>query len=190
MGLFAEKNTNFKYEHFLSVFMGQFVRYGRKRKKKRKTWVQKMNAYKDLPKIQEMKGKMAEVHGNGKILLPAPKDIYEIMKSIPEGKIITIAEIGEILKERFKVDVVDLVRLGLFAKICAHASQEIRKEDHSEFFPFWRTLKNDGSLNPNYPGGLEVQKRLLEREGHNVVKKATKFVVQDFEETMFEPGEY
>ncbi len=170
--------------------MPQFIRYPQKRPKKKKTWVQKMNSYKDLPKIQEMSGKLKEIHGSGRILLPAPSDIYEIMKSIPEGTIITIDQIGEILKEHYKVDVVDLVRLGLFAKICAHASQEKRKLDHSVFFPFWRTLKRDGSLNPNYPGGIAIQKRLLEREGHLVVKRATKFIVKDYQKTMFESGEH
>ncbi len=42
--------------------------------------------------------------------------------------------------------------------------------------PYWRTLKANGELNAKYPGGIEVQKELLEKEGHTVITKGRKNV--------------
>ena len=32
--------------------------------------------------------------------------------------------------------------------------------------PYWRVIKNDGSLNEKFPGGVEAQARHLKEEGH------------------------
>ena len=37
--------------------------------------------------------------------------------------------------------------------------------------PYWRTLKANGELNAKYPGGVEAQKEMLEKEGHTVIQK-------------------
>lgn len=37
--------------------------------------------------------------------------------------------------------------------------------------PYWRTLKANGELNAKYPGGVEAQKEMLEKEGHIVIQK-------------------
>ena len=53
-----------------------------------------------------------------------------------------------------------------------------------EYLPYWRTIKNDGSLNPKYPGGMENQKRRLEEEGFTILhrgRKNIRYVVEDFE---------
>ena len=53
-----------------------------------------------------------------------------------------------------------------------------RKEDIT---PYWRTLKTNGELNNKYPEGIELQKRLLEEEGHTIIQKGSKYYVKDFE---------
>src|SRR5574344_109604 len=39
---------------------------------------------------------------------------------------------------------------------------------------YWRTLKSNGELNAKYPESIDLQKRLLEEEGHTIIKKGTK----------------
>jgi hypothetical protein len=39
-------------------------------------------------------------------------------------------------------------------------------------------------INEKYPGGVEAQKKLLEKEGHKVIAKGKKFVVVDFEKNI------
>ena len=56
------------------------------------------------------------------------------------------------------------------------------------FIPFWRTLKKDGELNPKYPGGVEYQKEMLEKEGHSFFTKGRKnirYFVENYEENLF-----
>jgi alkylated DNA nucleotide flippase Atl1 len=48
--------------------------------------------------------------------------------------------------------------------------------------PYWRTLKSGGVINEKYSGGVEEQKKLLEKEGHKVHQKGEKTFVVDFEE--------
>lgn len=54
--------------------------------------------------------------------------------------------------------------------------------------PWWRTLKGGGELNHRYPGGVEAQKALLEREGHTVLRRGRKnfrYSVKDYEKALF-----
>jgi hypothetical protein len=39
-------------------------------------------------------------------------------------------------------------------------------------------------INEKYPGGVESQKKLLEKEGHEVVQKGKKYVVVDYEKSL------
>jgi len=39
-------------------------------------------------------------------------------------------------------------------------------------------------INEKYPGGVEAQKKLLEKEGHKVVQKGKKCVVVDYEKSL------
>jgi len=45
-------------------------------------------------------------------------------------------------------------------------------------------LKSSGIINEKYPGGVEAQKRLLEKEGHKVVQKGKNYRVADFEKCL------
>jgi len=73
---------------------------------------------------------------------------------------------------------------GIFAWIAANAAEEQRQEGKHDITPYWRTLKTGGVINPKYPGGVERQKRLLEKEGHKVVQKGKKYVVVDYEKSL------
>ena len=49
--------------------------------------------------------------------------------------------------------------------------------------------KSNGELNSKYPQGVELQKKLLEEEGHTIIKKGTKnikYFVKDFEKSLVE----
>lgn len=71
---------------------------------------------------------------------------------------------------------------GIFVNIVAWDSYQ-RNEDVT---PYWRTLKSDGELNIKYPEAIELQKRLLEEEGHTTISKGTKYYVKDFENSLIE----
>ena len=73
------------------------------------------------------------------------------------------------------------ITTGIFASISAHAAEERRAEGETEITLWWRTVKEKGVLNPKYPGGMENQKNLLEKEGFEIIKKGKKFVVSDYD---------
>lgn len=73
---------------------------------------------------------------------------------------------------------------GIFAWIAAHATEEEAAEGNQDTTPYWRTLKTGGALNPKYPGGIDRQKKLLGSEGHKVIRKGGKALVEHFEKKL------
>jgi len=158
-------------------------------KKSRKSWREKLADSKDLPKVERISEKMSKRWGAGTVVIPAPKEVDEIMKKVPEGKLITINQIREILARKHGATIGCPITTGIFAWIAAHAAEEAAAEGEENITPYWRTLKAGGVINEKYPGGAEEQKKLLEKEGHRVVKKGKKYVVVDFEKYLVNPQE-
>ena len=89
------------------------------------------------------------------------------------------------LAKKNNADFTDPMTAGIFVNIVAWASYQ-RNEDIT---PYWRTIKSDGELNVKYPEAIELQKRLLEEEGHTIISKGTKnirYYVKDFEKSLIE----
>lgn len=138
---------------------------------------------KGLPKVVKVAPKMAGRWGakaGDTVVIPAPKEVDEIMKS-PQGKLITINQIREIVAKKHKATIGCPITCGIFAWIAAHAAEEAKAEGKKNITPYWRTLKTNGEINPKYPGGVEAQKKLLENEGHKIIKKGKGYAVADFE---------
>ena len=137
-----------------------------------------------MPKIIEITDEKAiNRYGGTQMLIAPPLEYNEIMAQIPEGKLITITEIREFLAERHGAEFTCPMTAGIFISLAAQASCE-RDDDR---IPFWRTLKKDGELNPKYPGGIEYQKAMLEKEGHTFSTKGRKnirYFVNDYENNL------
>ena len=152
----------------------------------RKTFNEKLNDSKDLPKIVKVSDeKSIERYGGEDMLIAPPLEYSEIMAKVPEGKLITMTEIREFLAKKHNAEFTCPLTAGIFVSLSAQASEE---REHDKI-PFWRTLKKDGELNPKYPGGVEYQKEMLEREGHSFYTKGRKnirYFVEAYEERLFE----
>jgi alkylated DNA nucleotide flippase Atl1 len=127
---------------------------------------------------------MSKRWGTGTVVIPAPIEVDEIMRKVPEGKLTTINEIRVVLARKHNATIGCPITTGIFAWVAAHAAEEQRQKGESDLTPYWRTLKTGGVINEKYPGGAEEQKRLLEKEGHKVVKKGKKYVVVDYEKSL------
>ena len=68
--------------------------------KMRKSWRAKLLDSKDLPKVVEVTEKMSQRWGTGTVIIPAPLEVDEIMRQVPEGRLITINQIREILAKK------------------------------------------------------------------------------------------
>lgn len=148
--------------------------------KQHKSWREKLAQEKGLPRVEKILENMSKKWGGGTVAIPSPREVDEIMKKVPEGKVITINEIRSIIAKRHDATIGCPITTGIFAWIAANAAEEEAKEGKSDITPYWRTLKADGSINEKYPGGIEAQKRLLEKEGHIIVQKGRKYVVVDY----------
>jgi len=151
---------------------------------KRKSWSEKLRDSKGLPKVEKITGKMSKRWGTGTVAIPAPMEVDEIMRRVPEGRLITINEIRKALAKKHGATIGCPITTGIFAWIAANAAEEQRQKGERDTTPYWRTLKTGGEINPKYPGGVEAQKKLLEREGHEVVQKGKKCVVVDYEKLL------
>jgi alkylated DNA nucleotide flippase Atl1 len=151
---------------------------------KKKSWTEKLADSKDLPKVEKITDKMSKRWGTGTVVIPAPMEVDELMRKVPQGKLATINEIREALAKKHRATIGCPMTTGIFAWIAAHAAEEQRQEGKKDINPYWRTLKSGGVINAKYPGGVEGQKKLLEREGHKVVQKGKKYIVADYEKTL------
>jgi alkylated DNA nucleotide flippase Atl1 len=151
---------------------------------RKKTWREKLLDTKDLPKVVILK-ENAQKHWQGNTLaIPSPIEINEIMAKVPRGKLITIQEIRKIIAQKHHADIGCPLTCGIFSWIVAHAAEEETAESKKKTTPYWQTLKTGGALNPKYPGGIEKQKRLLESEGHKIIQKGKKALVENLEKKL------
>ena len=156
--------------------------------KMRKTWREKLEDSKDFPRVVEITDKMSQRWGTGTVVIPAPKEVDEIMKNVPRGKLITINQIREIVARRHGATIGCPITCGIFASIAARAAGEEAAEGKKDITPYWRTLKSGGEINEKYPGGVEDQAARLREEGHTIEpgKGKRPLRVKDFEKLLVE----
>ncbi len=136
---------------------------------------------KDMPKYIKLTDIESIKKYGGDNMYFAPPCFYdEIMKKVPYGKLTTVGDIREYFAKENNADFTDPITAGIFTSIVAWASYQ-RNQDET---PYWRTLKNDGELNPKYPEGIELQKKKLESEGHIIIIKGRtniRYYVKDYQ---------
>jgi len=151
-----------------------------------KTWREKLADDKDLPRVVEITDRMSKRWGTGTVVIPAPKEVDEIMRQVLKGKVITVSEIRAMLAKKHGASIGCPLTTGIFANIAARAAEEAAEEGKKDITPYWRTLKSKGELNEKYPGGVEAQAAHLREEGHTIElskgKKPPR--VRDFEKSL------
>jgi alkylated DNA nucleotide flippase Atl1 len=135
------------------------------------------------PKLVKVPPKMARF-GRGTMLIPTPKLVDDLLRRIPKGKLVTVGEIRRRLAADFAADVTCPLTTGIFVRIVAETAEEDRANGRQRVAPYWRVVKDDGGLNPKFPGGEQLQARYLRREGFSVVQKGKRAVVKDFAERL------
>jgi len=151
---------------------------------KKKSWTEKLADSKDLPRVEEITEKMSKRWGTGTVVIPAPIEVDAMMRKVPRGKLVTINEIRAALARKHGATIGCPMTTGIFAWVAANAADEQREEGVKDVTPYWRTLKTGGVINEKYPGGVERQRKLLEKEGHEVIQKGKKHVVANYEKSL------
>lgn len=145
-----------------------------------------MNNSKDMPKMIIVTDERTIRRYCGNKMFIAPPIYYDyIIKKIPKGKLVTTSQIRDYLAEKKSADFTDPMTAGIFINIVAWASYQ-RTENIT---PYWRVLKSDGELNIKYPESINLQKKLLEEEGHIIIEKGNKikkYYVKDYIDSLVE----
>jgi hypothetical protein len=150
----------------------------------KKSWQEKLQDAKGLPKIGRVEGKLRKTWGEGTMVVPAPVEVDAAMRQVRKGRLTTINEIRAHLAKSHRVDICCPITTGIFAWIASYAAQEAEDAGGKRVTPWWRTLKTGGELNPKYPGGLEQQRARLETEGHTITRRGKRFFVEGYERSL------
>ena len=131
---------------------------------RRKTWQEKM-VNPGLPKVEAIPPKMQKRLGEGTMVLPSPRDVDEAMRAIPTGTVTTVSRLRQSLAAKYSTDTACPLVTGIFVWVAANAAEEDARLGNRAITPYWRVVKDDGSLNPKFPGGIARQARRLRAEG-------------------------
>lgn len=153
-------------------------------KRASKSWREKLLDDKDLPKVDKIDGNLSTKWGTGTYVIPAPREVDAVMRTVPKGKLLTINEIRAILATKHGTSIACPITTGIFAWIAAHAADEAAKAGEKNFTPYWRTLKTGGQLNEKYPGSIAGLRKHLKAEGHKVIKRGSKYYVEDYQRAL------
>ncbi|MEN6337788.1 MAG: hypothetical protein ABFE01_26330 [Phycisphaerales bacterium] len=153
----------------------------------RKTWREKLeNPVAGLPKVCEVPDKWVKTMGGRQILVPTPRMVDDYVRTVPKRKLVTVGQIRRTLAGPFKADSTCPMTTGIFLRIISEAAEEDRQAGVKTITPYWRVIKDDGSLNAKFPGGVEGHAAKLREEGHDILpgvgKKPPKVV--NFKESL------
>jgi hypothetical protein len=148
--------------------------------KPKKSWQEKLEDSKGFPQVSPITAAQTKRWGTGTFVIPAPLEVDGLMREVGFGLLTTVEHIRRALARRHHATIACPLTTGIFAWIAAHAAEERQQTGGNDHTPYWRTLKNNGELNPKYPGGIASLKQKLEHEGHTVVQKRKRFFVPDY----------
>ena len=153
-----------------------------KSSKKRKTWEEKLNDAKDLPKVVPLKGKSKRRWKAATIAIPSPREVFSLIQKVPAGKVATMKDLQDEVAKRHAAEMGCPITTGIFTWITANASEEMEAKSAGSGAPYWRILKTDGALNPKFPGGVKQQAKRLAEEGIASEKQGVKTRVVGMED--------
>ena len=107
---------------------------------------------------------MGQAGGTGKMLIPTPKLIDELVRKIPKGRLATVNQLRENLARRFDADITCPLTTGIFLNISANTSEEDLASGKKRVTAYWRVLKEGGKLNPKFPGGCSCNPAICVRK--------------------------
>ncbi len=104
-------------------------------------------------------------YGGTKMVIPTPRLIEKLLFEIKKGKIWTLTQLREHIADECKADYACPMTTGIFLRICAEYAEELKAEGVKKIPPYWRVVRDDGTLNEKLPGGINQQIELLSSEG-------------------------
>ena len=81
--------------------------------------------------------------------------VYEFLRTIPKGRVVTYGQIAESLGDK---------------KLSRVVGSILHNNPNGEYYPCYKVVDRNGNLSGNYAfGGIEMQKEKLEEDGIEVI---------------------
>jgi len=129
---------------------------------------------------------MEKRFGSGTMFIAKPIEVDALIRMTKKGMLITVAEIRSKLARDHKTNTTCPLTTGIFVRIAAETAEEDAQNGKKRITPYWRVVRDDGSLNEKFPGGVKAQSRRLKEEGHSITPAKGKQPpkVKDFERSL------
>jgi hypothetical protein len=121
-----------------------------------------------LPKIVRIPVMWQKRMGKGTLVIAHPLDVDTLIRTVKRGTLVTQTQLRQRLARKYRVDHACPLTTGIFVRIAAEAAEEDRRAGNSRITPYWRVVRDDGSLNEKFPGGPRAQARRLRGEGFSI----------------------
>lgn len=136
-------------------------------KKSKVPWAEKLRPDMQPEVVDDPKGR-------GKLLLPTPSLLAKEMSRVRKGRTIAVSELRNRLAKQFNADLTCPLMTGIFYNIIAGAAEESIATGKKPIAPYWRVIRDDGTLSSKTPLGPKRQAEHLRAEGVDVrVTKGT-----------------
>lgn len=123
----------------------------------------------------------------GKMLVSTPREIEAIVRRIPEGRVLTLGALRTALAKNHRADYTCPITTGIFLRIVGEAAEEERAAGKPGVAPYWRVVRDDGTLIDKLPGGDTAQAKRLEQEDVEVLHLGAKHRLSDVEHYAWTP---
>jgi hypothetical protein len=136
----------------------------------------KLTARDKLHRPQEPK-KVKDRQGRS-MVIPRPLDVDAAVRRVRKGRLTTVAALRERLARNYGTETACPFCTGIFVTIAARAAEEDRAAGRKHITPYWRVVRDNGTLIDKFPGACEFQARMLKAEGHRLdaTRKAPRVV--------------
>ena len=116
----------------------------------------------------------------GRMLISSPLEISAVVARIPDGRVLRMSDLRFSLAKSHKADYTCPNTTGSMLQIVAEASEEERALGRPGV-PYWRVVRDDGSMIDSFPGGAVAQAKKLERDGVELFRLTGATKVSDLE---------
>jgi hypothetical protein len=100
-----------------------------------KTWKEKLEKVMQ-PKLVDIPEKWSKRIGHGRMLIPSPLLVDEVIKKIPKGILATVNTIREHLADEIQSDITCSLTTGIFLNIAANAAEESKLSGKVKITPW------------------------------------------------------
>lgn len=117
------------------------------------------------PEVQAITKSKSANYPVGKMLISSPREIDVVVRGIRKGRVLRMGALRQRLAALHGADYTCALTTGIFLRVVAEAAEEERALGKVRTTPWWRVVRDDGTVNDKMPGGSAGHAKRLKAEG-------------------------